>query len=513
MNKQGKAERRGRRVGRRAGAAPEAPPPPPPYLKRAVPTYELLGEDGLARIEDQADRLLAEIGVEFRGDPPSLAYFKEAGAEVRGERVRFEPGMCREIIRRSAPESFVQRARNPERDVEIGGDSLVFAPLYGAPFVRGLDIERRYATLEDFDNFVKLSQAAPSLHHSGGTICEPTDVPVSKRHLDMTYGHIRYSDKAFMGGATSGWQAEDSIRMTEIAFGQDVVERDCCVLGLINPTSPLVYDADALATLRAYAGHGQGSVVTPFVIAGASGPVTPASMVAQLFAEALAGMALAQLVRPGAPVIFGINSMGLNMRTGAPVRFDESWKCLLAAGQLARRLGVPYRCGGASSTAKIPDAHAGMEAALYLNYSILSGVNFLIHATGALELGLCISYEKYVLDCEMLGAVSRMLGGIDVSDQALAVDAYAETGPGGNFLANPHTLARYRDAFFESELFDSRSFEQWRDDGSQDAAARANAVVKSMLADYEAPPIDPALDEALLDFMARRKSELPDSYA
>jgi len=301
--------------------------------------------------------------------------------------------------------------------------------------------------------------------------------------------------------------------MTEMVFGKDVVDQNCCVLAMINPTSPLVYDADSLEALHTYAAHGQGSVVTPFIIAGASGPVTPAAMLAQLFAEGMAGMALAQLVRPGAPVIFGINSMGLNMRTGAPVRFDESWNCVLGVGQLARRLGVPFRCGGSSSSAKIPDAQAGMESAIYLNYTVQSGVNFLIHAAGALELGLCISYEKFLLDCEMLGAVSNMLTGIDCSDEAFALDAYEETGPGGNFLATAHVLARFRDAFFDSNLFDSRSFEQWRDDGSLDSEARANITVKSMLSEFEAPPIDPAIDEALLDFMKRRKAELPDSYA
>ncbi len=506
------AERSSRR--RRRGATHETPAPPAPaYLRRAAPPYEYLPEDGLQRLEDQADRLLAETGIEFRDDPVSLDYVKKAGADVRGERVRFEPGMCRGIIQRSAPRQFEQLARNPERNVIIGGDNQVFSPLYGAPFVRGLDVERRYATLEDFNNFVKLSQAAPSLHHSGGTICEPTDVPVSKRHLDMTYGHIRYSDKGYMGAVTSGWQAEDSLRMTETVFGPDVVDNNCCVLAMINPTSPLVYDGVTLETLRIYAAHNHGNVVTPFIIAGASGPVTPASMVAQLFAEAMAGMALAQLVRPGSPVIFGINSMGLNMRTGSPMHFDESWKCLLTAGQLSRRLDVPFRGGGSSSTFKIPDVHVDMGSALYLNYSVLSGVNFLIHATGALELGLCVSYEKFVLDCEMLWVVSRVMAGMDVSDGALAVDAYGESAPGSTFLDHPHTLARYRNAFFESDMFDSRSFEQWQDDGSLDAESRANTALNSILATYQAPPIDEAIDEALLDFMARRKDELPDSYA
>ncbi len=503
--------RRGRR--RRGDSAEEVVPSAPAFITRTAPTYEYLSNEGLQRIEDEAERLLVEIGIEFRDYPPTLDVFKKAGADVRGELVRFQPGMCREIITKSAPQSFTQLSRNPDRNVKIGKEAMVFSPLYGAPFVRSLDIDRRFATIEDFNNFVKLSQLTPNMHHTGGTICEPTDIPVSKRHLDMVYGHIRYSDKPYMGAVTSGWQAEDSIRMTEMVFGKNVVDKDCCILAMINPTSPLVYDKDALESLHVYAAHGQGSVVTPFIIAGASGPVTPASMLAQLLAEALAGMALAQLIRPGAPVIFGINSMGLNMRTGAPVRFDESWKCVLACGQLARRLGVPFRCGGSSSTSKIPDAQAGYESALYLNYTVQSGVNFLIHAAGSLELGLCISYEKFVLDCEMLGAVTRMVEGIDFSDDAFALNDYVETGPGGNFLSAPHTLARYKTAFFDSELYDSLSFEQWHDAGSMDSAVRANAAVKSRLSDFEAPPIDASLDDALLDFISRRKAELPDSYA
>ncbi|MDG2480264.1 MAG: trimethylamine methyltransferase family protein, partial [Alphaproteobacteria bacterium] len=422
-------------------------------------------------------------------------------------------GMCREIIQKSAPRTFRQVARNPERDVEIGGDAMVFSPLYGAPFVRDLSGERRYATIEDFNTFIKLAHQAPVMHHTGGTICEPTDIPVSKRHLDMVYGHIRHSDKPFMGAVTSGWQAQDTMEMTRMVFGPERLDAECCVLGMINPTSPLLYDKEALESLHVYAAHNQGSVVTPFVIAGASGPVTPASMLAQLFAEGLAGMALAQLIRPGAPVIFGINSMGLNMKTGAPVRFDESWKCVLGCGQLARRLGVPFRCGGSSTNSKIPDAQAGYESALYLNYTVMSGVNFLIHAAGSLELGLCLSHEKFVLDCEMLGAVARMLDGIDTSDSAFALADYVTAGPGGNFLAADHTLARYKTAFFQSDLFDSLSFEQWRDAGAIDATQRANTDATHRIEKFEAASIDPALDEALNDFMKQRKAVLPDSYA
>jgi len=505
------ARRRGRR---KRGASEEAVTVPvAPYIKRAVPTYDYLSEEGLVRIEDEAEKLLSEIGIEFRNHPETLDVFKQAGLDVQGNLVKFERGFCRRLIQESAPKQFTQLARNPERSVEFGGNGMVFSPLYGAPFVRGQEIERRYATIEDFDSFVKLSHLSPHMHHTGGTICEPTDIPVSKRHLDMVYSHIRYSDKAYMGAVTSGWQAEDSIRMTQMVFGNDVVDQNCCIVAMINPTSPLVYDKESLESLHAYAAHNQGCVVTPFVIAGASGPVTPAAMSAQLFAEAMAGMALAQLVRPGSPVMFGINSMGLNMRTGAPMRFDESWKCVLVCGQLSRRLGVPYRCGGASTTSKIPDAQCGYESALYLNYTVQSGVNFLIHAAGSLELGLCISYEKFLLDCEMLGAVSRMVEGMDVSDEVFALRDYEEAGPGGNFLSAQHTLGRYKDAFFDSELYDSLSYEQWRDAGSNESSTRAHELVKEKLSSFEAPALDASLNEQLLDFIASRKAELPDSYA
>lgn len=504
-----------RRVVRRGRSRSKDEPEPvaAPFLKRTASTYDCLSEEGLTRIESEADALLADIGVVFHDHPETLKVFADAGLDVKGDLVRFDRGFCRKIIQDMAPSCFDQISRNRDKTVQIGGNAMVFAPLYGAPFVRDLNLGRRYATLVDFDNFVRLSQITPNIHHTGGTICEPTDIPVSHRHLDMAYGHIKYSDKAYMGAATSGWQVEDSIEMTRILFGAETVDKECCVLGMVNPTGPLVYDKEALESIHAYAASNQGSVVTPFIIAGASGPVTPASMLAQLLAEGLVGMALAQLVRPGAPVIFGINSMGLNMRTGAPIRYDESWKCILACGQLARRLGVPYRCGGASSTSKIPDAQAGYESALSLNYSVQAGVNFLIHAAGSLEMGLCLSYEKFLLDCEMLGAVSRMVDAIDFSDDAFAFSDYSETGPGGNFLSAKHTLGRYKTAFYDAKLHDSLSFEQWRDAGEQDAAVRASLTVEKSLKEFVAPPLDPAIDEALLEFMAKRKAVIPESFS
>ena len=487
-------------------------PAAPAYLMRTTPPYEILSEEALCLVEQRADDILEQIGVEVRHDA-SLQLLRKAGADVNGTRVRLPRGLCRAIVTDTAPRNFVQHARNQQRSVGFGGNGCILAPAYGPPFVSGIDVPRRYATLDDFKNFVKLTQVSPNLHYAGGVVCEPTDIPVSKRHLDMVYGLIRYSDKPFMGMVTSGERAEDSTRMAELLFGPEFVATNCVLAGLINLNSPLVLDETMLDAAHVYARHGQATVITPFIIAGASGTTSVAGIVAQSLAEALVGMAITQLVRPGAPVVYGFIMLGMNMRTGGPLRFDETWKSMLAHGQLARRLGVPFRTGGSSSSSKLPDLQAGWEGAMYLTYSLLSGVNFLINAAGTLETGLTLNYEKYVLDCDMLGAAMGMLKAVDLSDDEFGLDAIREAGPAGNFLATPHTMARYRDAFYESSLSDGNSFEQWQNDGALDAPQRANKYVRKALEEYEPPPLDPAVDEALKDFVDRRKAMLPDSFA
>lgn len=484
-----------------------------PYLVRNMPALDLLHDEALELIESKAEDILSEVGVEFRGNRTALRLWRDAGATVVGERVRFDRGMCRELIQKTATAQFTQHARNPERSVVIGGKNAVFAPVYGPPFVRSLDFERRYARLEDFEKLVKMTYLTPHLHHSGGVIVEPNDIPVSKRHLDMLYGHIKYSDKAFMAAVTSGERAQDSIEMARLVFGNEFVENNCVLLGLINVNSPLVADETMLAALEVLASHNQATLITPFIIAGASGMTSPAGMVAQAHAEATAVMALAQLMRPGCPVIYGYMAMGMNMKTGSGLRFDETWKSMLISGQLARSLGVPFRGGGNSSSSKIPDIQAGMEGTAYLDYSLLSGVNFLLHATGACETGLAVSMEKFVLDCELLGAMAKMFEPVNLSDEAFALEDIKEIGPGGNFLASKHTMNRFRTAFYEPEVFDGNSFEQWHAEGQQDAVLRANKVMHKRLAEYTAPHLDAAVDESVKAFIECRKSELPDSFA
>lgn len=481
------------------------------FIERRIPYYELMDEAGLELIEHNADTVLEEIGVDFRGYPEALNLFREAGADVDGERVRFPRGMCRSIIRATAPAEFTQHARNPNRNVVIGGDRTVLAPAYGSPFVRDLDRGRRYATIEDFRNFVKLAYMSPGLHHSGGTVCEPVDLPVNKRHFDMVYSHIKYSDKPFMGSVTHPERAQDTVDMAKLIFGDDFVEQNTVITSLINANSPMTYDATMLGAATVYARNNQATVISPFIIAGAMSPVTVAGTATQILAEALAGMAYIQLVNPGAPVVFGTFAAAVSMQSGAPTfGTPEPSVVLYLAASLARRLGVPFRSGGALCGSKIPDAQAAYESANTLQTSALAGVNFMLHAAGWLEGALVMGYEKFVMDLDQANMLAILLAGVDLSENAQALDAIREVGPGSHFLGAAHTQANFETAFYRSTIADNNSFEQWEQEGSLDAAQRANAIWKSMLEEYEPPGLDPSIDEALKDLMERRKAEFDD---
>ncbi len=505
--------RRRRSAGREAkrAARQQMPTSTAAYIDRKIPYYELLSEEALELIEDNAETVLEEIGIEFKEFPRALELFKEAGADIDGERVRFPRGLCRSIVQASAPSEFTQYARNPERNVIIGGDRTVLVPAYGSPFVRDLDHGRRYATLTDFQNFVKLAYMSPGLHHSGGTVCEPVDVPVNKRHFDMVYSHIKYSDKPFMGSVTSPERAQDTIDMAKIVFGGDFVEQNAVITSLINANSPLTFDATMLGAATVYAEHNQATMISPFLIAGAMSPVAVTGTVTQILAEALAGMAYVQLVRPGAPVIFGTFAAAVSMQTGAPTfGTPEPSMIVYAAAALARRVGVPFRSGGGLCGSKIPDAQAAYEAANTMTTAALAGVNFMLHTAGWLEGGLAMGYEKFILDADQANMVAILLAGVDLSENGQAMDALREVGPGSHFLGATHTQQNFETAFYRSPLADNNSFEQWQEEGSLDAAQRANTIWKKMLNEYEAPALDPAIDEALLAFMAQRKSEFED---
>ncbi|MGA1050734.1 MAG: trimethylamine methyltransferase family protein [Ilumatobacteraceae bacterium] len=507
--------RGGRRGGgreQRRAARSLASSPSAAFLTRTIRPYELVSDEGLELIEHHADLLLERVGVEIRDYPSAIERFRAAGCEVDGTRVRFPAGLARSLVQATAPATYVQHARNPERNVVIGGDATVFAPNYGSPFVHDLDGGRRYATLADFRNFVQLTYLSPYLHHSGGTVCEPVDVPVSHRHLDMVYAHLRYSDKPFMGSVTAGERAADSVELARIAFGGDLADRTV-MTSLINASSPMVWDATMLAATEVYASANQATVISPFILAGAMAPATSAGVATQTLAEALVGMAFTQLVRPGAPTVFGSFASSISMQSGAPTfGTPEPAMVLYTVGQLARRLGVPFRSGGSLCASKVPDAQAAYESANTLLPTLLGGVNFVLHAAGWLEGGLAIGYEKFVLDADQLGAMSTFAAGIDMSENGLAFEALCAHEPGLHHLGTAHTLANFESAFYRSTTADYNSFEQWSEEGSLDAAQRANAIWKEQLASYEAPPIDEAIDEELLAFIARRRDEIPHEF-
>lgn len=488
-----------------------------PYLTRNVPYYEVISEEGLATLEYNADTILEEIGIDFRDDPEALAILKAGGADVQGERVRFPRGLCRKLIQQNAPRQFTQHARNPARNVVIGGPNTVFVPAYGSPFVRNLDEGRRYATLEDFCNFVKLAYLSPGLHHSGGTICEPVDLPVNKRHFDMLYSHMKYSDKPFMGSVTHPDRARDTVELAKILFGEDFPDPatgkpKTCVISLINANSPMSWDDTMLGAAKVYARANQACIMTPFILAGAMSPVTVAGTAAQTLAEALSGMAFIQMVNPGAPVVMGSFASSISMQSGAPTfGTPEPALVLYVMAALARRLGVPFRSGGSLCGSKIADAQAAFESANTLIPTCLAGVNFVLHSAGWLEGGLTMGYEKFVMDADQTGMMHTLLAGVDLSENGQAMDAIREVGPGKHFLGCAHTQANFESAFYRSPLADNNSVEQWESEGSRDMAQQANAHWKKMLREYQAPALDPQVDAALLDYIAQRKASFPDS--
>ncbi len=488
-----------------------------PYITRNIPAYDLLEEDSLVRIERAADTILAEIGIEIRDDKEAVRLFREAGGRVEpvsqaAWNIRFEPGMIGEILK-TVPERFTQHARNPKNTVEIGGDAMVFAPSYGSPFVMDLDRGRRYGTFDDFENFIKLGQSSPWLHHSGGTICEPTDIPVNKRHLDMVYAHMRYSDRAFLGSVTAPERAADSVEMCRILFGSQFVADNCVIMGNFNSTSPLVWDGVSTMGIRTYAAAGQGSILLPFLLGGAVSPVTMAGMIAQGLAESMVGCALTQLVRPGAPAVLASFFSSLSLRSGSPT-FGTPEPALgsLVMGQLARRLKLPLRCAGNFSTSKLPDGQAMTQAMMSMMSAVQCGANYILHSAGFLDGLLSMSYEKFVMDTDICGALHTYLGGIAVNDDTLAIDALREGGPGEHLFGTAHTLKHYETAYWDSALNDDQPYETWSEQGSENAMNRANRRWKEMLATFEPPPLDEGINEQLKDFIAQRKASMEDAW-
>lgn len=502
---------RRRRHGRRGNAActPDAEPRSP-FILRKLPTFNVLSQVGLEQIEANADRILAETGMEFHDDPEILAIFDDAGCDVVGTRVRFAPGFCRKTIA-AAPAQFTQHARNPANNVQLGGDATVLCPSWGPPFVHDLDRGRRYASYQDFIDLVKLHHSLPWLHHSGGVVCEPVDLPANKRHLDMLYAHIRHSDRAFMGAFIGAERAGQAIDMARILFGAKFVDENPVLYCVSNTNAPLVLDSHMSGALKTYARAGQPVACTPWVLTGAMSPATVAGTLAQVLAETMAAMTLVQLIAPGGPCLMGSFASTMSMKSGAPTfGTPEAGLMVLAAGQLARRLGVPLHTVGTLSSSKLPDAQSQQEAAWGLMMSMFAGANLINHATGWLEGGLITSFEKTIIDHDLCGKAARFFDGIDLSENAQAMEAIAATGPGQHFLGSEHTQANFMTALFRPWTPDDNSFEQWDAEGAKDAATRANAIWKERLKGYDDPGLDPDIDAALRDYIAERKAEQPD---
>ncbi len=500
----GRDARRQLRIGGSSGASA-------PFITRKIPPVDILSEEATEIIEANAETILEEIGIDFRDDLEALDILRNAGCDIKGERVHFPRGLARQLCA-TAPASFTQHARNSVRSVEIGGNKTVFAPVYGPPFVRDLEGERRYATVDDFCNFVKLVYMHPGFHHSGGTVCEPVDLPVTKRHLEMIYAHQRLSDKPYMGSVTAPSRAQDTVDMSKILFGDEFVANNTVCVSLINANSPMTWDDTMLGALKVYARNNQAVITAPFILAGAMSPVSVAGTLAQTLAEAMSGIAFTQAVNPGAPVIFGSFASSMSMQTGAPTfGTPEPAKVLYGCAKLARRLGVPFRSGGSLTGAKIPDAQAAYESTHTILPTVMGGVNFVLHAGGWMEGGLVADYAKLLLDADQLTMMQNLVDGIDISENGQAMNALRETGPGQHFLGSSHTQANFEMAFWRSEMADNNTFEQWSSEGCVESNARAQVRVREMLDSYQKPELDPAIDEALRAFIAHRMEELPDA--
>ncbi|MCA9971349.1 MAG: trimethylamine methyltransferase family protein [Anaerolineales bacterium] len=493
---------------------PRRSPPVSPLLtrpfhqpRRTTPPYELLTPEQLEQLHLASLRILETVGVDFL-DAEALSIWQQAGARVdhAAQRVWIDRGLLLEAIAR-APAQFTWRARNPARNVQIGGDAVAFGPNGGMVYAANREIGRRPGTLADFHDFVKLAHLCGVLHFASWEQVAAHDLPASTRHLHRLLAAFTLSDKAVMEAAHGRIITADNLEMARLVFGE--LDGDPVIGDVINVNSPLRYDERMLGGLITYARAGQVCFITPFILAGAMSPVTIAAALAQQNAEALAGVALTQLVRPGAPVVYGGFTTNVDMRSGSPTfgTPEGAW-ALVAGAQLARRYRLPYRGGGALTTAKLPDAQAAYESLWTLWPAVAAHAHLLMHAAGWLDGGLTASYEKFIIDVENLAMFSHYLDGFPLDADSLALDAIAEVGPGGHHFGTAHTLARFGDAHYQSALADRRGYDAWQAAGAEDVVARAHATWRALLAAYEPPPMDTAVAAALHDYVARREREL-----
>ncbi len=479
-----------------------------PALRHSLPLTEPLNQDQINRIDNASMDILENTGIHFR-DRIALEDWRSIGAKIVGETVFLDRFLVKDLIK-SIPETFTYHARNPKNNLNFGKNYSMFVPMTGAPYLRDLEDKRRNPTLEDLANFHKLSHMLPSMHSSAHHIVEPYDHPISHRHLRITYSSMRYSDKTFMGMTTSPKNAEDVIKMCDILFGPDYIDSHPVVTGNCNGNSPLVWDETMLGAMRAFCERNQPVLCSPFVLGGANTPASVAPTVAQLNAEALSALAYTQVIKKGTPAIYGHYLSTVSMKSGAPMAGTPEISLMnFMIGQMARYYKVPWRTSNTLGGAKTFDAQAGYESATTLMAVMMSGANYIWHSAGWNEAGMHCSTAKFIVDAEQCAMAYRMAQGINWDDFDEGLDAIKDIGPGGHYLGHPYTLENFQRAFFMPELFDNNSIEQWQAEGSIEITERALNHAKSLLANYEEPVINEAINDELLEFIALRESQIP----
>ncbi|MBT3142512.1 trimethylamine methyltransferase [Phaeobacter gallaeciensis] len=479
-----------------------------PGLTRNIPLCEVMDEAQVERIDNASMDILENVGVHFR-DPIAIEDWKKAGAKVVGETVYLDRGLVRDLIS-TIPSDFTYHARDPKKNVRLGGKHSIFVPMTGAPFLRDLDDVRRNPMLDDLAMFHKLAHMMPALHSSAHHIVEPYDHPISQRHLQITYSSMKYSDKTFMGMTTSPKNAEDVMDMCAILFGEDFIEKNPVTTGNCNGNSPLVWDETMLGALRAFCRRNQPVLCSPFVLGGANTPASVAASVAQLNAEALSALAYTQVIRRGCPAIYGHYLSTVSMKSGAPMAGTPEISLMnFMIGQMARHYDVPWRTSNTLGGAKTFDAQAGYESATTLSSVIHAGANYIWHSAGWNEAGMHCSVAKFIVDAEQCAMAYRMAEGPNWDDFDTAIAAVSDIGPGGHYLGHPHTQENFQSAFFMPDMFDNNSIEQWIAEGSVEITERALKHAKKLLSEYQEPALDIAKDEELRDYIARREREIP----
>ncbi|MCP5096347.1 MAG: trimethylamine methyltransferase family protein [Chloroflexi bacterium] len=473
-----------------------------------VPPLDWASPAEVEKLHDASMHILENIGLDFFDDE-ALDILEKAGAKVdrKARHAWLDRGLVLEAVAK-APSLITWQARNPAHTVTIGGNRIIFVPNSGMPYVSTLDSGRRPGTMADLKNFSKLAQVSAPLHSAGGTHVEPQDVPASLRHLHRLQANIELTDKPLREFGHGRIITGDNLQMMRIAFGGSLPDNPV-ISSVINVNSPLRFDDRMLGGLITLARAGQIVIITPFIMAGAMSPVTMAAALAQQNAEALAGITLAQLVKPGAPAIYGGFTMNVDMQSGSPAfgSPEGAWAILVGA-QMARRYNLPYRASGSLTNAKVPDAQAAYETMWTLWPTIQAHTNFVHHAVGWLDGGLTASYEKFIIDLELLAMFIHFLEGFAINDDTLALDMIAAVGPGGHHFGTPHTQARFKTAFYQPFVTDRQGYEPWLAAGGEDAMQRAHKIWKQLLKAYEPPPLDPGIEEELADFVARREKEL-----